>query len=112
MLIAALGLGDEHSDVPIELSPGKTVFVDILFRDEKLIVEIDGSEHGRRSEREADKARDAATSRLGFSTLRFWRWDVEERLQEVVMIVRAFMTSKSPTITTSSPMGYSFTTAW
>jgi very-short-patch-repair endonuclease len=49
--------------------------VDFLWRDRRLIVEVDGfRHHGDRSAFESDRARDAHLQRLGFRVLRFtWR---------------------------------------
>ena len=49
--------------------------VDFFWRDERLIVEVDGWEsHGTRSAFEDDRARDARLRLLGFDVLRFtWR---------------------------------------
>lgn len=42
----------------------------------KLIVEIDGSQHGRDGKLRADASRSAALENLGWTVLRFWNDDV------------------------------------
>ena len=42
----------------------------------KLIVEIDGSQHGRDGKLRADASRSAALENLGWEVLRFWNDDV------------------------------------
>lgn len=42
----------------------------------KLIVEVDGSQHGTSEEARADQVRTAKLERLGWTVLRFWNDDV------------------------------------
>lgn len=93
MLVEALGVTEEMSDAPIVLD-GQTIFVDILL-DHKLIVEVDGPDHAQRTKRAADKVRDAKLATFGYSVLRLWRWDVEERLSEMVAQVRLAMATRA-----------------
>jgi very-short-patch-repair endonuclease len=48
--------------------------VDFLCVDAKLIVEVDGSQHGQRKERDAERT--AALEAMGYLVLRFWNHDV------------------------------------
>lgn len=50
--------------------------VDFVCKQQKLIVEVDGSQHGEDRELEYDRARDRYFSELGFRTLRMWNVDV------------------------------------
>ena len=86
-LLEALG-PEAQGDVPLEID-GHTIFADELLPSSKLIVEIDGPDHAHRQKRLADKARDQALHGLGYSVLRFWRWDVEEKLPEVLAQIRS-----------------------
>lgn len=49
----------------------------------KLVVEIDGSRHGRADHADADHACDAALNALGWTVLRFWNDDVLKSLEDV-----------------------------
>jgi very-short-patch-repair endonuclease len=50
--------------------------VDFACPTHKLIVELDGSQHGDATHAEADNRRDAALGALGWTVLRFWNDDV------------------------------------
>ena len=67
--------------------------VDFLWRDQCLIVEVDGWEsHQTRSAFEEDRARDARLKTLGYEVLRFtWR-QVENEARSVAGTVRALLT--------------------
>jgi very-short-patch-repair endonuclease len=66
--------------------------VDFLWREECLVVEVDGWEsHRTRSVFEADRARDARLSVQGFTVLRFtWR-QVEDHPRAVARTVREML---------------------
>jgi very-short-patch-repair endonuclease len=50
--------------------------VDFACSDKRIIVEIDGSQHGEREQAEADAARDRQLQALGWTVIRFWNDDV------------------------------------
>lgn len=65
----------------------------------KLVVELDGSQHGA-----ADVQRDDALRRRGFRVLRFWNNAVFERLDDVLTAILAAL--QDPTLTPGpSPTG-------
>jgi very-short-patch-repair endonuclease len=68
------------------------VLVDFLWRDERIIVEVDGWEaHQMRSAFEEDRARDARLSVLGYTVLRFtWR-QVDDEPRHVARTVRELL---------------------
>ena len=57
----------------------------------RLIVEIDGGQHGE----EADRRRTADLQARGFQVLRFWNNDVLTNLEGVMVVVRAALASRS-----------------
>ena len=61
--------------------PFRNYILDFVCFDERLIVEIDGSQHAG-SERDA--ARDAAVSAEGFRIVRYWNNDVLQRPTSVL----------------------------
>jgi very-short-patch-repair endonuclease len=69
--------------------------VDFLWRDGRLIVEVDGWEgHGTRTAFEEDRARDAHLATLGYAMLRFtWRQVVDEP-KAVAATVRALLVAR------------------
>jgi very-short-patch-repair endonuclease len=66
--------------------------VDFLWRDRRLVVEVDGYRaHGTRSAFESDRARDVELRLLGYEVLRFtWR-QLTERPKEVAGAVRQLL---------------------
>jgi very-short-patch-repair endonuclease len=69
-----------------------------------LVVELDGSSHNSPKARARDAKKDKALSLLGWSVLRFSNQMVMENTDSVVETIASFMTSKSPTTTTTLPM--------
>ena len=64
--------------------------VDFLWRDWRLIVEVDGyRHHGDRSAFERDRARDAHLQSLGFRVMRFTYRQVKDDPDSVLAAVRA-----------------------
>lgn len=60
----------------------------------KLIVELDGSQHG---EREAyDEARTRFLEREGYRVLRFWNVDVDQNLEGVLTLILAALSAPLP----------------
>jgi adenine-specific DNA-methyltransferase len=59
---------------------------DFVCLSEKVIVEVDGSQHVKQSN--YDHRRDAFLRASGFRVLRFWNGDVVERLETVLETIR------------------------
>jgi very-short-patch-repair endonuclease len=59
--------------------------VDFINADAKLILEIDGGQHGQRAE--ADKHRTAVLEFLGYLVLRFWNNDVLTNIDDVLELI-------------------------
>jgi very-short-patch-repair endonuclease len=57
---------------------------DFLCISDRIVVEVDGSQHG---ENYGDTRRDAWFIERGYRVLRFWNNDVVERLDDVVMTI-------------------------
>lgn len=57
--------------------------VDFAAPSHKLIVELDGSQHGDAEGLRVDRLRDARLSALGWTVLRFWNADVFDELDGV-----------------------------
>lgn len=53
---------------------------DFLSLETKLIVEVDGSQHGRPIEQQHDRARDQALANEGYEVIRFWDYDILKHL--------------------------------
>ena len=76
------GLGNMKFRRQVPVGP---YIADFLCADERLIVEIDGGQHGGAR----DTTRDAALRALGYRVLRFWNCDVLEDLDAVLETVLA-----------------------
>jgi len=59
--------------------------VDFACPSKKLIIELDGSQHGETAARAADAARDARLKRLGWTVLRFWNDDVLRDVDDICL---------------------------
>ncbi|MBO9424830.1 endonuclease domain-containing protein [Labrenzia sp. R4_1] len=63
--------------------------VDFAAPQHRLIVELDGSQHGDQQHAEQDKQRDEALASAGWTVLRFWNADV---LQDLDAVCRKVLT--------------------
>jgi very-short-patch-repair endonuclease len=70
--------------------------VDCLWREAKVIVELDGRRfHGGAMARDADRRRDNRLFAGGWTVLRFTWWDIQERPDEVVGLVRRALLARA-----------------
>lgn len=90
MVLHPAGLGDHEPNGAVELGDGHEILVDILFRDARLAVEVDGRDsHTRAAQFAEDRRRDRELQKLGFRVLRFAWYDVLHRPQVVLRDIRA-----------------------
>lgn len=96
MVLAPAGLPPHEINGTLTLGNGRHVIVDILFRDLRLAVEIDGrSVHDRAVQSESDKERDREFQKLGWVVLRFvWR-DIRDRPGLVLRDLRAIIAARA-----------------
>ena len=59
--------------------------VDFACASHRLIVEVDGSQHGDEANAEMDRRRDALLGDLGWTVLRFWNDDVLRDIDDVCL---------------------------
>ena len=64
--------------------PREGFIVDFACLKSKLVVEIDGAQHGLDGHREKDAERDTRLGAAGLKVLRFWNNEVNENLDGVV----------------------------
>jgi very-short-patch-repair endonuclease len=64
--------------------PRQGYIVDFACLKSKLVIEIDGAQHGYDGHREKDLERDLKLSAAGFKVLRFWNNEVNENLDSVL----------------------------
>ena len=62
-------------------------YVDFCCVEKKLIIELDGGQHGEASQAMYDARRDEELRRMGFSVLRFWDHDVLKRTDVVLQVI-------------------------
>jgi very-short-patch-repair endonuclease len=70
--------------------------VDFASHRARLVVEVDGGQHGMAQGRRNDLARDASLKRHGYYVARFWNNDVMENLAGVLTAIQARLPSSAP----------------
>ena len=65
-------------------APLEGYILDFVCFKHRLIVEVDGGQHGEEAGIAHDRKRDAHFAALGFLTLRFWNADIDKNLDGVV----------------------------
>ena len=82
--------------------------VDFFCPEARLIVEVDGDQHGFDSERRRDAERDAWLANTGYCVVRFWNHDVITDLDSVCRGILAAVQTPPPEVrvrTSTSPQG-------
>jgi very-short-patch-repair endonuclease len=64
-------------------------FADFACHTTRLVIEIDGGQHGRSSQIRRDLKRDAYLKRNRYRVLRFWNNDVRENIEGVLSVIYA-----------------------
>ncbi|MFN3688324.1 endonuclease domain-containing protein [Salinarimonas sp.] len=70
--------------------------VDFACLKQRLVVEIDGSQHGEDPHVASDRARDASLARQGFRVLRFWNNEVDRNFDGVMEAIFRHLTRENP----------------
>jgi very-short-patch-repair endonuclease len=70
-------------------SPIARYIVDFECRRRRLIVEIDGMQHGFDGHRERDESRDRTLSELGYRVLRFGNPEIDQNCEGVLEAIRS-----------------------
>src|SRR6516165_3573110 len=69
-------------------SPIADYIVDFECRRRRLIVEVDGMQHGFDGHRERDAARDRLLNELGYRVLRFGNSEINQKMEGVLEAIR------------------------
>ena len=69
----------------------------------RLIIEVDGSQHGLPEGQSSDARRDAHFGRSGFRILRFWNIDVNEAMDGVIDKIWSALKETPPALRATSP---------
>jgi very-short-patch-repair endonuclease len=79
-------------------APRGGYLLDFVCLKHRLVVELDGSGHGRHHQAIHDRERDSRLAAAGYRVLRFWNRDVDENLRGVLdMIFAALESGAAPT---------------
>lgn len=78
-------------------APFRGWYLDFVCFDRRLVVELDGVQHGEEEHARRDRVRDAVLAEQGFRTLRFWNADVNTDVEGVVERIVAALSERSPT---------------
>lgn len=76
--------------------PVAVYFADFACVEARLIVELDGGQHGRSEEQASDARRSAALAAEGFMVLRFWNHEVLKQTEAVLQAILNFLEGKNP----------------
>ena len=77
-------------------SPRDGVIVDFVCLKHKLVIEVDGGQHGVDEHAARDRTRDRRFMRDGFRVLRFWNSDVDHNLEGVLTTIDAELQGSTP----------------
>lgn len=118
LLRQALGLPETALEYPVITADAKDKYaslptsykVDLAVPEVKLAIEVDGRTHKEKRWRYLDQRKTAVLNHLGWTVLRFWNEEIDQDLNRCVQMVMSTISRLKETITTS-PMGYSSTTA-
>jgi len=77
-------------------APFRGYVLDFVCYARRLVVEVDGDQHGRAAQATHDAVRDAVLAGEGFRTLRFAAVDVLRNLEGVTIVIRANLSAPHP----------------
>ena len=71
----------------------------------KIIIEVDGSQHGEASHEKSDAIRDAHFRAKGFTILRFWNFQINREMDGVIRHILSSLPPTPPALRATSPKG-------
>ena len=78
-------------------------FADFAHHGLRLVIELDGGQHGHEAHVLRDRTRTAHLEAAGYRVLRFWNTDVRDDVSGVLETIVAALAAKPPTPNTSPP---------
>ena len=88
-------------------APVESYIVDFIEKTARLVIEVDGSQHGQSGGELKDARRDARLQHLGFRVLRFWNIDIDRAMDGVIDRITETLATQTPPVTlrvTPSPL--------
>ena len=80
-------------------APIGPLIVDFAEKTRRLVIEVDGSQHGIAGGAADDLSRDRYLSSLGYRVLRFWNVDVDTNMDGVIDAITAALVGPTPPVT-------------
>jgi very-short-patch-repair endonuclease len=77
--------------------------VDFVAFGSRIVVEIDGGQHGLPQGAQTDKQRDAFLRSQGFNVLRYWNSDVDQNLEGVMESIFSALQTPTPALRADPP---------
>jgi very-short-patch-repair endonuclease len=77
--------------------------VDFASFGSRVVIEIDGGQHGMPEAAQADRERDAFLRSQRFSVLRYWNTDIDENLQGVMESILSVLNTTTPALRADPP---------
>ncbi len=84
-------------------APIGNCIVDFAEKTSKLVIEVDGSQHGSDHEMENDRKRDAFLLSQGYRVLRFWNVDVDTAMDGVIDKLNSVLLQPPPGLLRKPP---------
>jgi very-short-patch-repair endonuclease len=78
-------------------------FADFACHAKRLVIELDGGQHGEESNAARDNGRDAYMKANGYRVLRFWNNDVMQNLNGVLETIAGTLSAPMPPTPDPSP---------
>jgi very-short-patch-repair endonuclease len=78
-------------------------FADFACHTNRLVIELDGGQHGGGAQMERDAARNAYFQVQGYRVLRFWNNDIMQNIDGVMSVIAEALSSASPPTPDPSP---------
>ena len=85
-------------------SPVEGYILDFVEFKHRLIIEVDGSQHGMGSSERRDRIRDVHFMKAGFRVLRFWNIDINVGLDGVMLKILDTLKEPPPALRATSPV--------
>jgi very-short-patch-repair endonuclease len=84
-------------------APIDRYIVDFVSFSARIIVEVDGGQHGMQEHIQSDRERDAFLRSQGFRVLRFWNSDVDQNLDGVMQSIVDGLKAPTPALCADPP---------